>query len=249
MTQKIIAIFNQSGGVGKTTLTFNLAYHLQALGHPTLVIDLDSQATLTDFLGLLNTTDSPYAALVEEGELPIHKHEHGFDCVPATNQLAKAEFLLTSLEFSESRLGEAISKLETPYTFILIDCPPSIGNLTVNALVAATHILAPISTKYKGYAGTDELLGTLARIKKRGNKNLQIAGFVPTLYQSSTKHDRDILEQIRSQCSQLSTVFDPLPLATAMDNASMSKQPLAVYDRRHKNIPVLDAIAQELVKL
>src|SRR3569832_728482 len=170
---RVIALFNQCGGVGKSTLTMNLGYHLQERSQRVLLIDMDPQASLTIFMGLeqelLNSTVSDVLADEDDdedlSELPIHKGLHGLDLTPSSINLSATELALVNADMRDVRLKDALSPVRDLYDFILIDCPPSLGLLSYISLVAATHILVPIQTQFKAFEGTNLLLKTVARVR------------------------------------------------------------------------------------
>jgi chromosome partitioning protein len=248
---KIIAVFNQAGGVAKTTLTMNLGYQLAQRGRRVLLVDLDPQASLTTFMGLESYDLEHIIAdvlLDEEGELPIHHDLHGMDLVPANLNLSAVEIQLASVMAREIRLKQALESVRLNYDYIAIDCPPSLGILSILGLTAATHVLVPVQTHFKAFKGVELLLDTIAKVRKRVNPSLAIAGFIPTLY-SNASQDRQILAALQEQVSTLATVFPPVPRATAFADAAMSLQPLAVYNRSHPAVAILDTIAEGLEKL
>ena len=248
---KIIAFFNQAGGVAKTSLTMNIGYQLSLLQQRVLLVDLDPQASLTIFMGLESHELVSIIAdslLDEDAPLPIHRGLHGMDLVPANIDLSAVEIQLSSVMARETRLQQALAGELDNYDFILIDCPPSLGILSILALTAATHVLVPVQTHFKAFKGVELLLDTIAKVKKRINPSLGIAGFVPTLYTNASQ-DRQILAALQEQVSSLATVFPPIPRATAFADAAMSLQPLAVYSPRHPAIATLETIALSLEKL
>ncbi|MGB3203492.1 MAG: ParA family protein [Crinalium sp.] len=248
---RIIAIFNQAGGVAKSTLTQNLGYHLSQRGHRVLLIDMDPQASLTKFMGLapgqLNKTVAD--AIIDEQPLPIHTGIHGMDLVPTNRLLSGTEMQLVSAAMRDLRLKEAIEPVQNNYDFILVDCPPSLGLLSYISLVAATHVLVPIETHLKAFEGTDELLQTLSHVKNKANRKLQIIGFVPTRYAKANSADARALSAINEQLSSWGKIFPPIPRATAFVDASEERAPLAVYDSKHAAVPLLEEIAQSLESL
>jgi chromosome partitioning protein len=248
---KIIALFNQAGGVGKTTLTHNLGYHLGQRNHRVLLIDLDPQSSLTTFVGIdPNTLDkTPFDALINEEPLFILQTNQGFDLAPTNITLSVAEIQLVNLEFREMRLKEALSPIQSDYDFILIDCPPSLGLLSYTSLVAATHVLIPIETHFKAFQGTNLLIQTIVKVKKRGNRNLKIVGFIPSRFAANNSQDKRTLMAIQEQFGQVGQVFDPIPRLTAFVDASEENQPLALYDRKSPAIAVLEKITTQLEKL
>jgi chromosome partitioning protein len=247
---RIIALFNQAGGVAKSTLTMNLGYHLAQLAHRVLLVDMDPQASLTKFMGLIpKELESTVAdAIIEELPLPIHEAIHDMDLAPANRVLSGAEMQLVNAPLRDFRLSEALEPLLSEYDFILIDCPPSLGLLSFISLVAATHVLVPIETHIKAFEGTDELLQTLNSVKK-ANKKLQIAGFIPTRYAQSNSADVRTLAAIREQLSSWGQIFPPVSRATAFVDASEEREPLAVYAPKHPAVALLAQIAQSLVSL
>lgn len=248
---KIITLFNQSGGVGKSTLTMNLGYHLASQDCQTLLIDMDPQASLTTFMGLDPTEldETVYEAVVGDHDLSIHESIHGVDIAPANINLSAAEIELVSAMMREMRLKDAISPLLKDYDFVLIDCPPSLGILSIISLAAATHVLVPIQTQFKAFQGTDLLLNTVAGIRAKVNRNLGIAGFIPTMFDSRTAQESRTLKAIQEQLSELATVYPPIPKTIAFADASESMVPLAVYNPRHPAVQVLKTISQSLEKL
>lgn len=198
----ILAIANQKGGVGKTTTAINLASSLALQGQRTLLVDMDPQSNSTlSFVDPGGITHSVYDALVDS-RLPLQ------DCViptqvenlfllPARISLAKLESKLIGELDGYFRLKDRIAPLSQDYSFIIIDTPPTLGLITVSALVAATHLLIPIQSSYFALEGTDDLLETVKRVKSRPNPGLQILGILVTLHDRRTTLSNDIVEQIR----------------------------------------------------
>jgi chromosome partitioning protein len=248
---KAIAIFNQAGGVGKSTLTQNLGYHLASLKHRVLLVDIDPQATLTTFMGIdpENLEKTPFDALINEEPLFILKDIQGMDLAPTNITLSVAEIQLVNLDFREVRLKESLDPLRDDYDFILIDCPPSLGLLSYTSLVAATHVLVPIETQYKAFQGTNLLLQTIAKVRKRGNRKLQLAGFVPSRYAASNSQDKRTLKAIQEQFGTIAPVYEPIPRSTAFADASEQQVPLAIYDPKHPVLPILESLAARMEKL
>jgi chromosome partitioning protein len=250
---RVIALFNQSGGVAKTTLTQNLGYHLaQKKKNRVLLIDLDPQASLTTFMGLEseNLTKTVYEAVVGEEELPIYPELiHGMSFAPANINLSAAELELVAALMREMRLKNALAPLLDKYDYILIDCPPSLGILSVISLVAATHVLVPIQCQFKSFQGTDLLLRTVASLRKGANPTLAIAGFIPTMYDVRTAQESRTYQAIKEQLSPLATVFDPIPKTIAFADASEARLPLALSSPKNPAVSVLKKIALLLEKL
>ncbi|BAY42414.1 cobyrinic acid a,c-diamide synthase (plasmid) [Nostoc sp. NIES-2111] len=248
---RIIAVFNQAGGVAKTTLTQNLGYQIAQLGRSVLLIDIDPQASLTIFMGLVprDLEQTVNNAIVDELPLPIHEGIHGMDLAPSNISLATAEMQLVNASMRDFRLREAIEPIQDNYDFILIDCPPSLGLLSYISLVAATHVLVPLETHFKAFEGTGELLKTVATVRNKPNRKLQIAGFVPTKYDARNSQDTRTLAAITEQLANAGTVFPPIPRSTAFVDASEERMPLAVYDPKHPSVQILKKIALTLSAL
>jgi len=245
---KVISLFNQAGGVAKTTLAMNLGYQLAQRNHRVLLIDLDPQASLTVFMGLkpfeLDATIAD--SILRSLPLPIHSDLHGLALVPANIALSAAEIQLTSALAREWKLKQALEPIQASYDFILIDCPPSLGILSILGLVASTHILVPLETQFKAFMGVELLLNTVNQVRQQVNQGLKIAGFVPTIFASANAQDKQILAAVQQQLSTVGTVFSPIPRATAFADASMARQPLAIYAPKHPAIAVINEIAQAL---
>ena len=226
----------------------NLGYHLSQRGHRVLLVDMDPQASLTLFMGLVpsHLSKTVYDAVVEEYPLPIHEDLYGMDLAPTNTTLSIAEMQLVSAPLRDLRLSEALEPIQSEYDLILLDCPPSLGLLSYISLVAATEVLVPIETHFKAFEGTNELLKTVARVKKKVNRKLQIAGFVPTKYDSRNSADTRTLEAIEQQLSRVGQILPPLPRSTAFVDASEERMPLAVYAPKHPAVPVLEQLASIL---
>lgn len=248
---KVIAVFNQAGGVMKTSLTMNLGYHLHLKKRKVLLVDIDPQASLTTFMGLEPHELEEIIAdvlLKPESKIPIHTDLHGMDLAPANITLSGVELQLASVMARETRLKQALEPILDKYDFILIDCPPSLGILSILALSATTHVLIPIQTHFKAFKGTELLLDSIKQVKKHINPKLAIAGIVPTLYVNANQ-DKVILQALKEQLSSLATVYPAIPRATAFADAAMDRVPLAVYSPKHAAIAILKKIAQGIDKL
>jgi len=247
----IIALFNQSGGVGKTTLTMNIGYHLAELGRKVLLVDMDPQGSLTVFMGLepMEIENTIYQAIVQQEPLPIRENLHGMDLAPASIQLSRAEMELTSALMREQRLKKALEPVVNDYDFILVDCPPSLGILSVMSLVAATHVLIPIQTEFKALKGTELLLKTVLEIKSIANNSLKVAGMVPTMAVARTIQTTQSIESIQKIASQVGPLLPTVPRKTDFANASQERLPLALYASKSDAIGVLKDIALHLDNL
>jgi chromosome partitioning protein len=198
----IVAIANQKGGVGKTTTAVNLAAALAMRGGKTLLIDLDPQANSSiSFIDLRSVARSTYDAIAESGvqltDIIVPAPVKNLFIAPARIGLAKLESRLVGELDAHFRLKDKLQALNGDYKNIVIDCPPALGLLTVNALVAATHLLIPIQSSYFALEGTDDLLETIEKVRQRPNPALRILGVVITMHDKRTALARDIREQIQ----------------------------------------------------
>ena len=247
---KIISLFNQSGGVGKTSLTQNIGYHLaQKNKNRVLLIDLDPQSSLTIFMGLEpeELTNTIRESIIEAVPLvPYPELINSMALVPADINLAAAELQLISAFAREQKLKNALSSIKDNYDYILIDCPPSLGLLSVLGLTAATHLLVPIQCQYKSFKGTELLLNTVAQIKEELNPQLEILGFIPTMLDSRTAQESRTLKALEENLSEIAPVFPPIPRAIAFADASEEHLPLALYDKKHPAIKVLKKIVSKI---
>ena len=199
----ILAIANQKGGVGKTTTAINLAAALAMRGKPTLLIDLDPQGNSSmSYLDIRSATRSMYDVFVDphvklKDVIQQSSSQPNLSIAPARIALAKLESRLVGELDAPFRLKDELGPLNGQFHNVVIDCPPALGLLTVNALVASTHLLIPIQSSYFALEGTDDLLETIEKVRQRPNPELEILGVVITMHDKRTALGRDIQEQIR----------------------------------------------------
>jgi chromosome partitioning protein len=233
----VTAIVNQKGGVGKTTTTFNLGVALQRLGRRVLLVDLDPQAALSVSAGIpiAHLTASIYQALLDEHVDPvglIHQSPSGVDVLPATIDLAAAEIELVNVTLRELVLKDVLTKLRPRYDHILIDCPPSLGLLTVNALAAADRVIIPLQCEFLATRGLTLLIKTLNKIQARLNRDLKVAGILPTIFDGRTAHANEVLNELRANFP--GQVFDVIIKQTVrLKESPAAGLSILDYDHNH----------------
>jgi chromosome partitioning protein len=245
----IVAIANQKGGVGKTTTAINLGAALAALEQRTLLVDADPQGNATRGLGLQATVPNLYHVLRGESPVAAAVRPTGFpylDILPADRDLVGLEVELVGEEGWEQRLHDAVREIAPEYRFVLIDCPPSLGHLTVNALVAADAILVPIQCEYFALEGVRELVSTLERVKRGLNPDLRIAGVLLTMFDERTNLARDVVREIREHFA--GKVYDTVvPRNVRLAEAPSHGVPVLEYDIKSRGAQAYLELAQEVL--
>ena len=246
---RVIAVANQKGGVGKTTTAASLGAALAERGRPTLLVDLDPQAALTagfgiDSYGLERTI---YDALTDPAETPIAEVRYNLrphlDIIPSNIDLAAAEIELVVMEGRESILKRALEPLLPAYSYILIDTPPSLGLLTINALVVAGELIVPLQCEYLAMRGVRVLLDTIWKVKRQLNPNLDLLGILPTMYSVRSTHNQEVLQEVRSIFGD--KVFDVTVLKSVrFAEAPVAQQTILEYDGRHAGARAYRALAE-----
>ena len=245
----VVAIANQKGGVGKTTTAVNLAANIADAGHPTLLVDLDPQCNATVALGL-SKDRSPhiYDCLAGDRTLPDVAVASGIDrldLVPSTPELAGANVELPRLAGSESILRDRLGDVRERYLFTVLDCPPSLGPLTVNALVAADRVIVPVQTEYFALEGLAQLLDTLSLIQRELNPRLTVAGMILTMHDGRTRLARDVEREVRAHFPDL--VFDTvIPRNVRLGEAPSFGLPVARHAPRSAGSAAYLRLAQEV---
>jgi chromosome partitioning protein len=247
---RVVAIVNQKGGVGKSTTAVNLGASLAILGHRVLLIDIDPQGNTTSGLGIekRDLEDDMYAVLLSD--LPIRSAvlETGvpnLQLVPATINLAGAEIELVSTLSRENCLRRAIAGIIDDYEFVFIDCPPSLGLLTLNALAAATEVLIPVQAEYYALEGLSQLTRVVERVRDALNPQLRITGVLVTMFDGRTRLAAEVLEEVNAHFPD--QVFKTqIPRNIRLSEAPSFGKPAALFDVKSRGAQAYLALAREV---
>ena len=255
---KIMAICNQKGGVGKTVTTVNLGIGLARKGKRVLLCDVDAQGSLTASLGyqrpdqIETTLASVMAHIISDeplipGEGIIH-HEEGIDLLPANIELSGLEVTLVNTMSRETILREYLNSIRDQYDAILLDCCPSLGMLTINALAAADEVLVPCQAHFLSIKGMEQLIRTISNVKRKINPGLEIAGVLITMADMRTNYSRDIIDLLRSTYGSKLRIFDSIiPLSIRAAETSAEGRSIYLHDPAGKVSAAYAALTREVL--
>lgn len=244
----IFAVANQKGGVGKTTTVVNLGAYLGALGSRVLMVDCDAQANTTGFLGVQSEEGGLYDVLVNGAPIEdaiVPTSAQGVDLVPATPDLAGADIELLRDERPNVVLREALAPVRDRYPYIFLDCPPSLGVMTVNALVAADAVLVPVQCEYLALEGLARLMTTLERVRAQSNPRLQVFGLVMTMFDGRTVLSQQVAEEVRRHYPHL-TFHTMIPRNVRLSEAPSFGRSILDYDPYSRGAEAYQALAMEV---
>lgn len=249
---KVIAVANQKGGVGKTTSAVNIAASLGAKGKNTLLVDIDPQGNSTSGVGFdrrsLETTSYDILINGAKGQDAVRQTAFaGLSVIPSSADLAAAEIELADIPAREAVLKNALAPLRATYDFILIDCPPSLGLITTNALNAADSVLIPVQCEYYALEGLSQLMNSVQAVKRRYNDRLELEGVLLTMYDGRLNLTQQVVTEIKKYFPRkvFSTV---IPRTVRLSEAPSYGQPILYYDRSNKGAQAYSALTDEILK-
>ena len=250
MAARIVTFVNQKGGVGKTTTAISVAAALGRRGQKVLLVDLDAQANATSAAGVDTLLDRPgvYELLLEEvdpASCVVAVPEEHIDVIPASTALAGAEVELVPVMARERRLANALHALRDRYDWIFIDCPPSLGLLTINALTACENVVIPVQCEYMALEGLSRLMQTLELVRRNLNPGLAILGVVLTMYDQRTRLSQQVVDEVRKHFPQTFTTI--IPRVVRLSEAPSHGQSIFRYEPGGRGALAYDALAGELL--
>ena len=248
---KIIAVANQKGGVGKTTTSVNLSAAFAEMGKKVLLIDCDPQGNATSGLGIEKDglELSIYDALINDTPMEkiIIQTQFGLDVVPSGMDLAGAEVELVNLEDKQYRLKKAVELVKEKYDYILIDCPPSLGHVTLNALTAADSVLLPLQCEFYALEGLSQLLSTVQLVQEQLNGDLRIEGLVLTMYDSRTNLAEQVVEEVKTHFPDM-VYATKIPRNVRLSEAPSFGKPIFAYASSSKGAQAYMSLAEEVIE-
>jgi len=248
---RVITICNAKGGVGKTTTATNLSAYAAAMGRYVLLVDMDPQANATTGVGVAAKDPSIYHSFVND-QNPLHLIKKtsifGFDILPASQSLAGATVELVTMDEREYRLKKILNQIRTNYDYILIDCPPSLGLLTVNALVASEHVIIPVQCEYFALEGLGQLLNTINLVRQGLNPDLQVLGVLLTMYDKRTQLSRQVLNEVNKNFP--GRIFNSvIPRLVSLAEAPSFGKTILQFDPGSRAARAYRQLAEEVIRL
>ncbi len=247
---KVISIINQKGGVGKTTTAVNLSALMADMGQRVLIIDLDPQGNTTSGLGMAVEDKSMYEVLlgrVQMKDLVERTDFKNLSIAGSDIRLSGAEIELVNAEKREYRLKTALSPIQKDFDFILIDCPPSLSLLTVNALAASDGVIIPIQCEYYALEGVASLMSTIQRVKKTINPHLEVEGVLLTMLDGRTNLGLQVVDEVKKHFKK-QVYGTVIPRTVRLGEAPSHGEPIHIYDKRSTGTTAYAALAQEVLK-
>ena len=257
---KVIAITNQKGGVGKTTTTVNLGVGLARSGKSVLLVDADPQSSLTTSLGIMDQDEMPVSittviqSVLEDRPMPegsgIIHHSEGVDLLPSNIELSGLEISLINTMSREFVLKDCLGKVKQNYDYILIDCMPSLGVMTINALTAANSVIIPTQPSFLSTKGLSLLLRSISKVKRQINPKLRIDGILMTMVDSRTNDARTIIASLREQVSENLRLFEAeIPFSVRAAECSRSGESIFAHDKNGKVAAAYESMTKEVLQL
>ncbi len=249
----VLVFANQKGGVGKTTSAVNIASGLGILGKKVLLVDSDPQCNASSGVGILRrrVQNSIYDVLIGRAEIKDAVIATGFknlSVLPSSPALAAAEFELADLDRRERRLADALDKIKGEYDYIVVDCPPSLGLLTVNALVAGDGVIIPMQCEYFALEGLSQITSTVAKVRKLYNPTLTLAGIIFTMFNGRLNLSLQIVDEIKKYYKD-KILQPPVPRSVRISEAPSHGKPIQYYDKLSKGAEAYDLLSRQILKL
>ena len=248
---RVISIANQKGGVGKTTTSINISTILAKKGKKVLLIDADPQGNATSGIGMEKKTEkSIYDVIIEETkieEVAVETQVKNLKICPSNINLAGAEVELVSMMSREYRLKERIEEEKENYDYIIIDCPPSLGLITLNAFTASDSVLIPVQCEYYALEGLEQLMNTVNLVKKHLNKELELEGAVLTMYDARTNLSNQVVKEVKNYFED-KVYKTVIPRNVRLSEAPSFGMPISLYDPKSKGAKCYDKLVKEILK-